>query len=415
MSEAFFSVFPAFRLKNYQLYFAGMFISLVGTWIQQIAEGWLVLELTHSAFWVGAIAALTNLPVLFFSLFGGVIVDRFDIKKIIYVTQLLFFIFSLILGILTVYQSITIFSLAVLAFLLGLVNAIDMPARQAYTAEMVGKKNLASAVALNSALFNSARAIGPALAGITILLLGIGGAFILNAISYIAVIWALYYIATEPKVSHPQNHPIIAIKEAVSYAFTHASIKTLLVVTALISIFGWSFSTILPVIVKDIFQKDVSTYSLFSSCIGLGAIAGSITVSAFSLKIKPIIFLITGNIIFALSLLLFTYTTSLPVVLILLFLIGFGLLIESPIINTLIQHLSPDRLRGRIVSIYFLMFVGMMPLGSFQIGIVSDRFGPLVGIRIGVIIVLLCSVYLFLKRNHIKNIHESISVFSQKV
>ncbi len=206
------SFFPALRNKNYQLYFMGQLVSLIGTWLQIVAQGWLVLELTNSVFLIGLVAAVSTLPTLLFSLFGGVIVDRFNKQKIITFTQTASMLLALVLGLLTVFKIINVWQIMILAFLLGVVNAVDMPARQAFVVEMVGKSDLASAIALNSGIFNGARVIGPSIAGILIGLVGTGGAFILNAASYLAVILALFYIKAKAIVHKNHPHPMLAIK-----------------------------------------------------------------------------------------------------------------------------------------------------------------------------------------------------------
>lgn len=393
--------FPAFASYNYRLYFSGQFISLIGTWLQSVAQGWLVLQLTHSAIWVGVVAALGSLPVLIFTLFGGVIVDRFDKKKIIFLTQSLSMVLAFTLGILTIANFITPVLIAILAFILGTVNALDFPARQSFVIEMVGRDKLASAIALNSGTFNGARVVGPGLAGILITIFGIGGAFILNGISYIAVLAALLFIRVKTKLSKSHPHPLKAIKEGITYTYNHSVIRILLLFTGITSIFGWSYTTIMPVIVQNNFHLGVSSLGLFYSSAGLGALAGSLIISIFSRKINPMIFITSGSLIFTISLIAFSLITYLPLVLFFLFLTGVGLLVQLSTISTTIQHLVQDNLRGRVMSIYTLMFIGMIPLGSFQIGVVTEHFGSKLAIQLGAFIVFLFAIYLFFKRKEI--------------
>lgn len=241
--ERFMGVFPALRSRNYQLFFTGQFISLVGTWLQVVAQGWLVLQLTNSAFLVGVVAAASTAPTLFLSLFGGVIVDRFSKRRILLFTQSASMALAFVLGVLTVVKVITVAQITFLAFLLGVVNAMDAPARQAFLIEMVEREALGSAIALNSGIFNAARVIGPSAAGILIAIVGTGGAFIINSVSYTAVITALFFIrAKKSAAPELRMRPLKAIGEGVLYSFTHPVIRALLLFTAITSVFGWSYT-----------------------------------------------------------------------------------------------------------------------------------------------------------------------------
>ncbi len=390
--------FPAFKHRNYRLFFSGQLISLIGTWLQIVALGWLVLKLTNSAFWLGAISALSLLPVLIFGIFGGVIVDRYNKKTILYVTQILSMIFALILGFLTVFNLINLWEIGILAFLLGTINALDHPARQSFVVEMVGKEDLASAIALNSTTFNASRVIGPGIAGILIKLIGIGGTFVLNGISFVAVIIALYFINVKKELPKTNPHPIAAIKEGLRYSFTHPVIKILLIFSAVTSIFGWSYTTILPVIVQNIYHKDAAALGYLYSATGAGALLSAFIVSAYSKKISSLTFILLGNMVFAVSVMLLSLTENFLLAFPILFASGAGLIMQFSMINTTIQHIVPNNIRGRVLGIYTLMFLGMAPFGSFQIGVVADRFGSPFAIRLGASIVFLFGVYFFLTR-----------------
>lgn len=384
--KKFFSAFPALTHKNYRLYFTGQMISLIGTWLQQVAQGWLVLSITHSALQVGIVAALANIPVLIFSIFGGVVVDRFSRKKILIFTQSLLLFLAFILGVLTVFNIITILEIQILAFLLGLVTALDMPARQAFVVELVERKNLSSAIALNAGTFNGARALGPAVAGLLIAAYGVGVAFLLNAFSYLAVIIALNLIRIKDSLEKKHPHPIKAIKDGISYSFSNQAIRTLLIFTCLGAIFEWSSTTIMPVVVKDVFHEEASVLGYFYSAVGLGAFLATLSVSFFSQKIYPKKFIFVGCLLFSVSLFIFSFVRSIPLALLFLFLSGFGLLLQFPVINSWLQHTVPNQMRGRVMSIYTIMFVGMMPLGSFLIGLIAQNFGSIAALKIYAII-----------------------------
>jgi len=397
----FLSFFPAFTNANYKLYFSGQLISVIGTWLQVVAQGWLVLQLTHSALMVGLVAALANIPSFFFSLFGGVIVDRFPKKYIVVFTQTSAMILAFILGILTLLNTITVFEIGVLAFLLGVVNAIDWPARQSFVPEFVGKENISSAIAINSGIYNSARVVGPAVAGILIVLIGTGGAFILNGLSYIAVIIALFAMKVELYVPKEKLHPILAIKEGLAYTVNHSTIRALLIFVGVSSIFAWSYTTVLPVITQYTFRLGATGLGYLYVAGGFGAVMATIIVSAFSKRISPVIRIFGGNTIFAVSIFLFTLTRNFPSALFFLFLAGFGLLLQFSTMNATIQMLAAKELRGRVISLYALMFIGLSPIGSFEIGFLSDRIGTSPAIQIGAIIVFIFGTVLFINRKKI--------------
>lgn len=395
------SSFPAFKSRNYTLYFIGQLISMIGTWLQIVAEGWLIFQLSHSAFYVGLSAAAATIPSLFLSLIGGVIVDRFSKKKIILVTQIISMMLAFILGLLTVTNSIAVWHIIVLAFLLGVVQAVDIPARQAYMAELVDdRKSLSSAIALGSTMYNSARVIGPVIAGLLITSFGIGMAFIFNGLSYIAVIIALLFIKakyTLPKI-HP--NPLNAIREGLHYALSHPTIKYLLLLSAVISIFGWSYSTLMPVIAHNTFKLDAAGLGYLYTATGLGALLATFIISAYSHKRSPYLFIVGGTISFAIGLILFSFTSSLYIAYLLLFIVGFSLVGMFTMISTTIQHAVADHMRGRVLSIYTLTFMGLSPLGSFEIGYVAEKFGSETAIRISALIVLLFGIYFY------KNLHK---------
>ncbi len=399
--EKFFSAFPALKHRNYKFYFTGQFISLIGTWLQFVAFGWLVLELTNSAFLVGLVSAIGAFPALVFSLFGGVIVDRFETKKIIYLTQISEMVLAFALGILTVYGIVNIYQIIIISFLLGCVHALDNPARHAFAFEMVGKKDLPSAIALNSGLFNAARIVGPGVAGIIIALYGTGGAFIFNALSYLAVLLALFYIRVAKAAPKIHPNPIDAIKEGIKYSFSNSTIKFILFFIGVASIFGWSYTVLMPLIVQNIFQRGAESLGYIYSSAGVGAVLGMVILSAFSKKINSHIFLFGGMLMFSVSILLFSFTTNFNLGLGFLFFAGFGLISTSATLTTTIQHVVTDNLRGRVMSIYSLMFLGMMPLGSLQAGFLGEHFGSRWAMRIDIFILLLFLFYIYRKRKEI--------------
>ena len=404
------SAFPALQNQNYKKYFAGQLISLIGTWMQIVAQGWLVLHMTNSAFQIGLVAALGTLPSLFFTLFGGVIVDQFPKLKILLWTQVAAMLLALLLGVVTLVGIVEVWHIAAIAFLLGLVNAVDAPARQSFLSEMVTKDQLSSAIALNSSVFNAARVIGPSIAGLLIALVGTGSAFIVNAVSYLAVIAALLSMNVKTPVPIEKIHPLKAIQEGLHYSYSHPIIRTLIIFTGVTSVFGWSYTTMMPIIARDTFHLGASGLGYLYAAVGLGSLLATLLISLFSKKISPIVFIIGGNALFSVSIFLFTYTSTLHYALPLLFLSGLGLLSQFAMMNTTIQSLVKSEFRGRVMSIYILMFIGLTPFGNFEIGWLSEAMGTDVAIRIGAIIVLLFGQLIFAYRKRIIEAYGSYKV-----
>ena len=397
-----FRSFPALQSRNYRTYFFGQFISLIGTWLQIVAQGWLVLQLTSSPFLIGLVAALATAPSLIFGLFGGVVVDRFSKKKILYFTQAANMVLALVLGVLTQMGLASVPVIGTIAFLMGTVNAVDAPARQAMVSELVNKEQLASAIALNSGIFNAARVVGPGLAGMLIAAVGTGGAFIANGLSYIAVLVALWFVRIHEQPPMRQLHPVAAIKEGITYSMGHPIIRVLLLFVGVVSIFGWSYTTVMPIIARETFGLDAQGLGYLYSATGLGALLATYLVGAHANKASPLLFIVGGNTLFALCLILFGFTTSFPLALGLLFLIGLGLLCQASMMNTRVQGMVRPEFRGRVMSIYILMFLGMAPVGNFEIGFLTEHLGIPWAFTINALIVGLFGLLVFLYRGRIQ-------------
>lgn len=406
-TSGFFKIFPALSSKNYQVYFAGQFVSLAGTWLQIVAQGWLVLEITKSAFMVGLVATISSLPALFFTLFAGVIIDRLDRKKILYFTQFASAVIAIFMGILTVNHQINMVSLTILAGLMGLISALDIPARQAFSAEMVERELLSSAIALNSGIFNLARVIGPALAGFLIAFFGTGGAFIINGISFFAVVISLFFMDVKTRLPKTYPHPLKAIHEGLIYSFSNKKIRNLLLLTGVAAIFGWSYTTIMPVVAKQVFHMDVTGLGYLNAAAGTGAFLGAVVISAFSKKFSSMFFIFSGNILFAISLILFSLTQNINLAYLLLFISGFGLILQFSTINSALQHLVNDEVRGRVMSIYTLMFLGLTPFGSFEIGLIAEHIGAQYAIGLGAFVVLIGGIIFYFNERLDKEILKS--------
>jgi MFS family permease len=396
------TLFPAFKYRNYRIYFGSQIVSLIGTWMQTVAQGYLVYQMTGSAFWVGAIASLGYLPSTVFSLIGGTLVDRFPKRNVLQITQFLSFILATFLGVLVITNSVTLISLGILAFLMGLVNAVDQPARFAVVVELVDREHLHSATALNMGTFNSARIVGPALAGWLIFWFGAGWAFLINGLSFLAPFLAYQFIKFQPFIPMPRQGTLAAIKEGVGYAYQHPRIKYLLLYLGAISIFGWSYVSILPVIAKEVFNQDAQGLGLFYSAAGTGSVLGAILMSAVARNYKSSRLILLGGATFSISLIIFSLTSNYPLALVILFFGGLGMTTQNATTQTTIQRLVDDKYRGRVLSIQSLMLMGLHPVGAFEAGLVAQSFGSQVAIRFGGAALLLCGILLFLKRPQTK-------------
>jgi MFS family permease len=388
------STFPAFKHQYYRYYFSGQLISLVGTWLQNIAQSWLVLQLTHSAFMVGFVQALQFLPVLFLGLLGGAIVDRFNTRYVLICTQIAAFILALTLGTLAFFNLVNVWVVAAFAFCLGIIQSFDAPARQSFTIEIVGKKDLSSAIALNMSVFNSARVIGPALAGFLITTVGNAFAFLLNAFSFLGPITALYFMKINNHPTHAQKNPLKAIKAGIMYAYHHPFLKSLLVFSAITSIFGFSYSTLLPVLTEQVFHLGATELGILFSSAGIGALIATVTLQFYMKHFSHEKIIVAASLLFSTLILVFSFVTNFYLALAVLFFASMALTTQMALTNTTVQHTADDAFRGRVMSLFTLSFMGMFPLGSFQMGVIAEHFGAPIAIRVSACVVFFAAIIL---------------------
>lgn len=400
----FFQAFPALRHRNYRLYASSNVISQIGTWLQNVAQGYVVYEITNSAFWVGLISALYFLPILIFSLFAGVIIDRHRKRSIMYITQTAQAILAIALAVLTFFGYVQAPHIAIFAFLLGCANAFDMPARQTFMTRIVKKDDLSSAISLNAGTYNAARIVGPSMAGITIAQLGVSGAFLINGLSFFAVIAALYSMRYNEVIHESHPAPLRAIREGLSASFRHDVIRPILFLALFAAVFGWSYVAIMPVVAKDVFNQDAQGLGYLQAAAGAGAILGAILVSSFSRRVKPYIFMFSGAFIFSVALMIFSFANEMVSGMISLAIAGFGLITLFATMNATVQHLSPDHLRGRIMSVYTLMFIGMSPFGSMEIGLLSDIIHVQNTLRLNAAIVFLAALIIYVTQKPLRRV-----------
>ena len=370
-------IFRALYHRNYRLFFGGQGISLIGTWMQQIAMSWLVYRMTSSAFLLGLIGFSSQICSFFFSPFAGVISDRWNRHHILIVTQSLAMIQASILAFLTLTGMIAVHHLIVLSLFLGLVNAFDMPTRQAFVVEMVERReNLGNAIALNSFLFNGARLVGPSVAGLLISILGEGMCFLLNALSFLAVIIALLAMKmTYHKREAEKTHVFQGFKEGLIYAFGFPPIRIILFFLSWLSLVATASTTLLPIFARDILHGDARTYGFLMAAIGVGAIIGAIFLAARRgvLGLGRIIAIASG--IFGVGLISFSLSHALWLSLSLLLLAGFGMMVHMASSNTILQTMVDDDKRGRVMSLYVMAFMGMAPFGSLTGGSLAGTIG----------------------------------------
>lgn len=369
-------MFSSLKVKNFRIYWCGMFISLIGTWIQTVAQSWLVFELTNSVFLLGVVGFLSSMPIFLLSLFGGVVADRINKKNILLATQVTFMVLAFTLAVLTQMKLITPSQIMIIAVLNGIVMAFDAPSRQAVVIELVGREHLFNAIALNSISFNSSRIIGPALAGILIASIGMSGCFYINGISFLAVIIALLLIKTvEGPKKDTKSTLIKDLADGLKFIKNSRSILILISMVGATSLFGISYVPLMPVFANDILKVGAKGLGMLMSAAGIGALIAALVLARlgdFKYKGK---LLILSSIIFSISLTLFSLSSVYLLSLIALVLIGWGSIMSIAIINTLLQINVSDEFRGRVMSVFLFTFAGIMPFGNLIAGSLAHIWG----------------------------------------
>lgn len=389
------ATFAAFQHPNYRLYFSGQIVSLVGTWMQIVAQGWLVYQLTDSPLYLGLVSFAASVPVVFLSLGAGAIIDRVPRRRVLVVTQTCAMLLAFVLAFLVFTGLVQPWHILVLSFLLGVVNAFDGTARQTFVKDMVGKEDLMNAIALNSATFNMSRLIGPALAGLALATVGAGWCFLLNGLSFLAVIAALLRMKLPPFEAPPQRGPLAAqVREGLRYIRHDVVVLPVMGLVVVSSLFGFSYNALLPAYARDILQVGAQGLGLLSTAVGLGALAGALMVASSGRSQHKGLMLTAGSLLFPVMLCLLALTDNFAVAMLLLVGAGLGFMVQNATANTLVQTNVPDELRARVMSVYMLAFFGMSPLGSLQAGAVAERWGVAAGIGLGALIALGFAVWL---------------------
>jgi MFS family permease len=385
--------FRSLRHRNFQLFFGGQLISLVGTWMQSVAESWLVYRLTGSPLLLGAIGFASQIPIFLLSPIGGAIVDRHNRHKLIIVTQTLSMTLASILATITLLGVVKVWHIFILASLLGFVNAFDIPARQAFIVEMVGKDNLMNAIALNSSMFNGARIVGPAVAGILVASIGEGWCFFANAVSYIAVIGGLFMMRVAPRERSQQDSALEAIKEGFRWVFNTKPILALLLLVGLVSLVGMPYAVLMPIFADRILHSGARGLGMLMGFSGAGALIGALTLAAKSGLRGLGTWVAASSACFGLFLAMFAFSKVFWASAALLIPVGMFMMVQMAATNTLIQSMVPDRLRGRVMSVYSMMMMGMAPLGALLAGALSNHIGASLTVALGGFCSILGSIW----------------------
>lgn len=366
----------AMRHRDFRIFFFSQFISLIGSWMQSTAQQWLVYRLTGSQLNLGAVTFAGFVPVLLFSLFMGVIIDRFPRRRILLFTQTWFMLLAAVLALITYLGIVQYWHILVLAALLGVANALDMPARQAFYVDMVDREDLLNAIALNSSVFNGARIIGPAVSGLLIAALGEAPAFGLNAISYLAVIAGLLLMRLRPFEPPSQTgSQLLAIKEGLSFILSDRRVFGLVGMVALLSFFAFPFLVLLPAFASDVLEIGAEGYGALLAAQGAGALLGALSLAAGGERVNKGILLLFSRSLLAGATLVFALSRTPLLSMTAMFCAGFSFITQLALTNTVIQLLVPDALRGRVMSTYTWALGGFWPLGSLLIGALGDQFG----------------------------------------
>ncbi|OGN89664.1 MAG: hypothetical protein A2Y88_13945 [Chloroflexi bacterium RBG_13_48_10] len=417
------ATFRAFSHRNYLLWFIGQGISLIGTWMQTMAQQVLVYRLTGSAASLGIISFIGLIPIIPLSLWGGSITDRFPKRTILLITQGVMLVQAFLLALLTWSGTVQIWHVYVLAFVLGAAIAIDLPARQAFTVDLIeGKEDLSSAIGLNSAMFNGARAIGPAIAGILIATTGEANAFFFNALTFIAVIISLLLMRGLPKpqkLSESDTSPLKHMVGGLQFIFQRQTILILVSLIAVSAFLSMPFNTLLPVFTAEVLKQSAlpvvatlcNSYSLVMGCqapealplgllysmIGVGAVIGALVVASLPSNSRRGQLFTIGNLAFPLFLLLFAFSTSFAVSLLLTLFIGFSFVWQNALANTLLQFVTPNELRGRVMGVYTMTFQAMFRLGGLQAGFMADWLSAPISLGIGAVSSLLYGLFVAIR------------------
>jgi MFS family permease len=382
-------ILRALRHRNFQLFFSGQIISLTGTWMQSVAQAWLVYSITKSSLLLGAVGFASQIPVFLLAPLGGTVADRVNRHRLIVATQTASMLLAALLAWLTLSHRVQVPHIFVLAALLGMVNAFDIPGRQSFLVDMVGKEDLMNAIALNSSIFNGARVVGPAVAGILVAKIGEGWCFALNAISYLAVIAGLLLMRVHSEARSSKNSPVADIVEGFRWVNRTQVIRALLLLIGLVSLVGMPYTVLMPVFADQILHGGARGLGILMGATGVGALLGALTLASKT-GVKGLgRWVAVTCASFGISLILFSFSRQFWLSVLLLLPAGYSMMLQMACSNTLIQTMVPDELRGRVMALYSMMFMGMAPIGALVGGALAHRIGAPMTITVGGVICIL--------------------------
>jgi MFS family permease len=378
----------AFGHRNYRLFFTGQLISLIGTWMQQVAQAWLVLQLTGDPIWLGIVATAQFLPVIFLGLFAGVAADALPKRNVLVAAQTAMMVLAFVLAGLVIADVVEVWMIVLLAFLLGIANSIDMPVRQSFAVELVGRADVGNAVALNSAMFNGSRILGPAAAGLAIGAFGVAAAFLINGFSFLAVIIGLRLIDERelelpPRIDRPTSVRAVVdnLAEGVAYVRQTPVVLLAVVVVGIVATVGMNWQVLIPAFAANEMQSDASGYGFLMAASGVGSLLAALRL-VFGGRPRPTR-LVTGTLILGVASVALATTRVFPVALGLMVIAGFGSILMAATGNTTIQLAVPDQLRGRVMSVYTTVFSASVPIGYLAMGAIASGFGAALAIGLG--------------------------------
>jgi MFS family permease len=389
--------FSSFRHRNFRLWFLGSLVSMVGTWMQIIAQGWLVYQISHSEFALGLVGFASAIPALLISPIGGVATDRIPRRTLLLLTQSAQMLFAFILCGLALANVVQVWHVVVLAVLGGVVTAFDAPARQIFVIDMVGREDLTNAIALNSTMFNTARVLGPAFGGLVLAAVGATWCFFLNGLSFLAVIGGLLLMQFPQLIIRRSTaHPMRQLVEGLAYVRGRRDIMAILVLTIIYGVFGVAYSSQLPAFVDQVLHERETAYALLNTGVGVGALTAGLILAQYGSRIGRGWLVVTSSLVYPFLLLIFAFNQSLNLALVLSFFLGMGFLLLFNNFNSLLQLNSSDEMRGRVMGLYTLVFFGFSPFGSLLIGVVAEHISLslTIGLSAGITLVLAVAVFL---------------------
>ena len=391
------SAFSSLRHRNFRLWFVGQALSLMGTWMQSVAQGWVVYLLTGSTLALGAISFVGTIPTLFLMLPAGAVIDRIPRRRLLLITQSVMMLLAFIMAGLAATDVLKVWHIGVLAAILGIANSFDAPARQALAVEMVeDRADLSNAIALNSTIFNLARVVGPAIGGVVLALVGPAWCFGINGLSFVAVLFALGSMRfTTQMAAAPRTEPLVRqVAEGLRYVRGNTSILIIIILSAVSSLFGMSYAVLMPAFAADVLQVGEAGLGMLNAAVGIGALVGSLLAATWGSRRGRGKLLTVASLLFPGAILGFSFSRVFPLSLVCLAIAGAALVSQNTTMNTLVQHTTPDALRGRVLSLYMLMFFGTAPFGSLMTGALAHALGPTGGVAIGAGVALLFALLL---------------------